>query len=68
VGEARESIAIAYRGKDFSIAFNPEFLLDPLRNLTEDEVHLELIDEISPGVVKINTPFLYVLMPMRVSV
>ncbi len=68
IGEARESIAIAYRGKEFSIAFNPEFLLDPLRNLTEDEVHLELIDEISPGVVKINTPFLYVLMPMRVSV
>lgn len=68
VGEARESMAVAYRGPDLSIAFNPEFILDPLRNLTEDEVHLELIDEISPGVLKINTPFLYVLMPMRVSV
>jgi DNA polymerase-3 subunit beta len=39
-----------------------------LRNLASDEIHLELIDEISPGVIKINTPFLYVLMPMRVSV
>jgi DNA polymerase III subunit beta len=68
VGEARESMAIAYRGRDISIAFNPEFILDPLRNLTEDEIHIELIDEISPGVLKINTPFLYVLMPMRVSV
>jgi len=61
-------MAIAYRGRDISIAFNPEFILDPLRNLTEDEIHIELIDEISPGVLKINTPFLYVLMPMRVSV
>jgi len=68
VGEARESMAVVYRGRDLSIAFNPEFLMDPLRNLGNDEVHLELIDEMSPGVVKINTPFLYVIMPMRVSV
>ncbi len=68
VGEAKESLAVTYRGRDLSIAFNPEFLMDPLRNLAEDEVHLELIDEMSPGVIKINTPFLYVLMPMRVSV
>lgn len=68
VGEAREAIAVAYRGRDISIAFNPEFLMDPLRNLTNDEVHIELIDEMSPGVLKINTPFLYVIMPMRVSV
>jgi DNA polymerase-3 subunit beta len=68
VGEARESMAVVYRGRDISIAFNPEFLLDPLRNLANDEIHIELIDEMSPGVIKINTPFLYVIMPMRVSV
>lgn len=68
VGEAREAMAINYRGKDISIAFNPEFLMDPLRNLPNEEVFLELIDEMSPGVLKINSPFLYVIMPMRVSV
>jgi hypothetical protein len=26
-----------------------------------------LIDELSPGVLKINGPFLYVVMPMRLS-
>jgi DNA polymerase III subunit beta len=67
VGEAKESIAVAYKGRDFSIAFNPEFLMAPLRALTEDEVFLDLIDEMSPGVLKIQTPFLYVLMPMRIS-
>src|SRR6184192_1083985 len=67
VGEAKESLAIAYKGREFSIAFNPEFLMAPLRNLTEDEVFLDLIDEMSPGVLKIQTPFLYVLMPMRIS-
>ena len=67
VGEARESLAINFKGKDMSIAFNPGFLQDPLRNLTDDEVHIDLIDEMSPGVIKIGTPFLYVLMPMRIS-
>jgi DNA polymerase III subunit beta len=67
VGEAKESLAVQYKGREFSIAFNPEFLMAPLRALTEDEVFLDLIDEMSPGVLKIQTPFLYVLMPMRIS-
>jgi len=67
VGEARESMAINYKGKEMAIAFNPAYLVDPLSALTEDEVFLELIDELSPGVFKINGPFLYVVMPMRLS-
>ena len=67
VGEAKESLAVQYKGKEFSVAFNPEFLMAPLRNLANDEVFLDLTDEMSPGVIKIQTPFLYVLMPMRIS-
>jgi DNA polymerase-3 subunit beta len=67
VGEARETMAVNYKGKEFAIAFNPRYLIDPLGALTEDEVFLELIDELSPGVLKINGPFLYVVMPMRLS-
>lgn len=67
VGEARESLPVNYKGEDMSVAFNPEFLMAPLRNLDVDEVHLDLIDEMSPGVIRINEPFLYVLMPMRVT-
>jgi DNA polymerase-3 subunit beta len=67
IGEARESLPINYKSKDFSVAFNPGFLQDPLRALSDEEVHLEVSDEMSPGVIKIGTPFLYVLMPMRIS-
>ena len=67
VGEARETIAINYKGKEMAIAFNPRYLIDPLTALTEDEVFFELIDELSPGVLKINGPFLYVVMPMRLN-
>ncbi|MGO8766735.1 MAG: DNA polymerase III subunit beta [Limisphaerales bacterium] len=67
VGEARESLAVNYKGKEMAIAFNPRYLIDALAALSEDEVFFELIDELSPGVLKINGPFLYVVMPMRLS-
>jgi DNA polymerase-3 subunit beta len=67
VGEAKESVAISHKGKDFSIAFNPEFLMDPLKNIDADEIFFDFIDELSPGVIKYNRPFLYVIMPMRTA-
>jgi DNA polymerase-3 subunit beta len=67
VGEARETMAINYKGKDLAVAFNPAYVIEPLNALAEDEVFFELIDELSPGVIKINGPFLYVVMPMRLS-
>src|SRR4029077_13345174 len=65
VGAAKESLPVMYKGHEFSIAFNPEFLMAPLRNLSADEIYLDLIDEMSPAVIKIARPFLYVLMPLR---
>jgi DNA polymerase-3 subunit beta len=73
VGEARESLAVNYKGKEIAIAFNAKYLIEPLNALTENEVFFELIDELSPGVLKINgdatknQTFLYVVMPMRLS-
>jgi DNA polymerase-3 subunit beta len=67
VGEAKESLPINHKGKDFSIAFNPEFLMDPLKNIEADEIFFDFIDELSPGVIKYNRPFLYVIMPMRTA-
>ena len=67
VGEAKESLAINYKGPEMAIAFNPKYVIDPLNALTNEEVYLELIDELSPGVLKTNDPFLYVVMPMRLS-
>jgi len=58
---------VNYKGKDMAIAFNPNYVIEPLGALSEDEVYLELIDELSPGVLKVNGPFLYVVMPMRLS-
>lgn len=67
IGEAKEKVAVKYRGKEIAISFNPEFLMDPLRNLAADEVSLDFTDELSPGVLRSDKPFLYVIMPMRVK-
>jgi len=67
VGEAQESMDVIYQGPPMQIAFNPEFLQAPLRALDSEQVYLDLIDEMSPGVLRIEGTFLYVLMPMRVT-
>lgn len=67
VGEARETIPIKYSGKEITVAFNPDYMMDPLKNLANDEIAIELTDNMSPGVIKCDIPFLYVLMPMRVD-
>jgi DNA polymerase-3 subunit beta len=66
-GEAHESMAIGYSGPDLQVAFNPAFILDPLRALPKDEVFLELKDDVSPGVFKTLDSFLCVIMPVRLS-
>jgi len=66
-GEAHESMAIGYSGPDLQVAFNPAFLMDPLRALTKDEVFFEVKDEVSPGVFKTLENFICVIMPVRLS-
>lgn len=65
-GEAHESLAVDYNGPDIQVAFNPSFLMDPLRALTKDQISFELKDEVSPGVFKTDGSFLCVIMPVRI--
>jgi DNA polymerase-3 subunit beta len=66
-GESHESMAISYSGPELQVAFNPQFVMDPLRALTKDEVFFELKDEVSPGVIKTLESFVCVIMPDRLS-
>jgi DNA polymerase-3 subunit beta len=66
-GEAHESMAIGYSGPDLQVAFNPAFVMDPLKALAKDEVFFEVKDEVSPGVFKTLESFVCVIMPVRLS-
>ncbi len=66
IGEATDTVAIKYEGEPISIIFNPEYMMDPLKHLTSDEIQVELNNSSSPGLIKSDIPFLYVIMPLRV--
>jgi DNA polymerase-3 subunit beta len=67
VGEAREELTISYAGKEIDIAFNPQYVMDVLKNLDENEVTFEMTDALHAGVIKVGKAFLYVLMPIRLT-
>lgn len=67
VGEARDTVPIKYTGKEITMTFNPEYVMDPLRNLDADEISFEMSNSHSPALIKCNQPFIYVLMPLRVN-
>lgn len=67
VGEGKEEIPVAYEGEDNTIAFNPTYLGDPLRNLEEKEITFEFTNALSPGIIRTGSTFLYVIMPMRIA-
>jgi DNA polymerase-3 subunit beta len=67
VGEARESVTLKYEGAKRTVAFNPDYLVAPLKSLSPDDVLLDLTEDTSPGVIRTNNTFLYVLMPLRVD-
>jgi len=65
--EARDIVPIKYDGPRIEIVFNPNFVMDPLKAIDEDEVTIELNDATKPAMIKCSVPFLYVMMPLRVS-
>jgi len=48
------------------IAFNPEFLSEPIKQLECDQLVLNVNDEFSPLSLTGDDGFLYIIMPMRV--
>jgi DNA polymerase III subunit beta len=70
VGEASESIPVAFHGEAFEIGFNPEFLRDGLESVESDELVLKLISPLRPGLIESPEPgdFVYLLMPIRLNV
>ena len=67
IGEARDVVPIKYAGEKIEIMFNPSYVMDPLKAIDDDEVTVNLNDGHSPAVIKCSIPFLYVLMPLRIS-
>lgn len=71
VGEARETLPLAFHGETLEIGFNPDFLRDGLESAGSDDLVLKLISPLRPGLVESGSDgegFLYLVMPIRLNV
>jgi DNA polymerase III subunit beta len=68
VGEARESLPIAYAGEPLEIGFNAEFLRDGLESVGDEQVRVKLISPLRPGLLHGESDdFVYLIMPIRLA-
>lgn len=67
VGEAHEELPAQYDGPEFSIGFNPTYLIDVLKVLPDGQVEFELPGPDRPGVIRTKDHYLYVVLPMQLN-
>ncbi len=67
VGESKAVIPIEYSGEQLEVGLNPEFLLDFFKNVNSERVQLELKDQSTAGIFKVDGGCIYVVMPMNLG-
>jgi DNA polymerase III subunit beta len=71
IGEASESMPVAFQGEPLEIGFNPEFFRDGLDSAESDDLVLKLISPLRPGLIQSGeegSGFVYLVMPIRLNV
>ncbi len=67
LGEVREELEVDYKGGELAIGFNPNFLIDVLKNIEEESVRFGFIDPEKPAVIKSGDHYTYIVLPMQIS-
>jgi len=67
LGEVREEVEVDYKGGELAIGFNPVFLIDVLKNISDEGIQFSFIDPEKPAVIKSGDGYTYVVLPMQVS-
>jgi DNA polymerase-3 subunit beta len=71
IGEASESMPVAFKGEPLEIGFNPEFFRDGLESAESEDLVLKLISPLRPGLLESGAEgsgFVYLVMPIRLNV
>jgi DNA polymerase-3 subunit beta len=67
-GEAHAHMEIDYNGEPAEVAFNPDYVLDGIKNAERESVRLEFNDKSSPGKFTLGESYIYIVMPITVDV
>lgn len=65
LGESREELEVEYSGKELAVGFNPAYLIDVFKTLSDEAISFELSDSEKPGVIR-KPGYLYIVLPMRI--
>jgi len=68
VGQAEESLDVAFAGEPFEIGFNPGYLIEGVDAVDDEEALLRFTSPLRPGLVSgPGDDFTYLIMPIRLS-
>ncbi len=66
MGSMREDIQIEKHGKDILIAFNPKFLMDVLRVIDDEEIHIYMVNPKAPCFIRDQEEsYIYLILPVN---
>jgi DNA polymerase III subunit beta len=66
-GEATASIEVHLEGEPGEISFNPDYLIDGLKNCEGETVKLEYNERTSPGKFTLGDNYIYIVMPITID-
>ena len=67
LGEARDEVEVKFEGKEMSIGFNPNYLIDILKVIDGDEIEVEVVDPQKPAVIRRTGKFIFIVLPMQLT-
>lgn len=68
MGSMKEEVGIEKNGKDIMIGFNPKFLMDALRVIDDEVVHIYMINAKAPCYIRDeNQSYIYLILPVTFS-
>lgn len=65
IGESREVIPVEYDGEEMMVGFNPQLLIDFLKNINDEQIYMEILGTDKPAVMRLQD-YLYLALPMRI--
>ncbi len=66
-GEATAHMDVSFKGEDSDIAFNPDYVLDGIKNGQPELVVLEFAQKTSPGKFTFGENHVYIVMPITLD-
>jgi len=67
-GEATAHMEVDFTGAEAEIAFNPDYVIEGLKNCETDVLRLEFNEKTSPGKFCLGENYIYIVMPITINV